>query len=573
MLNLFRTVLVMSLVGSVAFLTIEFLKRMLKGILSSRHICVAYYIILMIFLYPFSINYTSSSVLGHTLNNINNGQSVATYERDMNETSYIISGENEKNHENFMITPTAKIKSDLLMKYISIMWILISTALISKKIILYMIFLRKLIKGSEYIEKYMGISVYSSSYLTTPIAIGLFNQKIFLPQTIDSDLETEYILTHEYKHIRRGDILCKWITMLVVSIHWFNPLIYLLSREFDKTCEYACDEAVANKMTEYQKKEYMNTILSMISKSNCKVLPLSTKMTDEKKNIRKRFEIISSSCSCGTLKKVSSILILTAILFFVFTACASFGGKLYGNKVPSVEINIGREKNKTLEKSDHNQLKREDAMEKDETQINHTVSSDEYTKEEDNETENIKENPSYDKTINSHNESHNSNDTEEKTEERSKSLISRSDARVTFDEDSLYPGDLRGEMYLDNWSFEKMINDLKSGEYTQGDDSGTNLEKNYVTGTLTYETGNEAKVSNVKSDSKGHIEFYMDTGYEQFVEIGFEHEGKKIGGAGIIPGNEKLYYFGGFDPDKTYDITIKSSSGDTWKTTSKYVVY
>ncbi len=572
--DIFNTVLIMSLIGSVSFFVLTVLNPLVKRLWSARYICISYCIILIFFLCPFSITYNRATVLENITKNINMEQGFEISRNILDEE--LIKTKNVVKTEGEIPTASTDKKADLdyLMKYVSQMWILIAVAMFAKKIVLYNFFRKKLTRKSKYLNKYMGIRVYSSSELTTPIALGLFRQRIFLPETVSGDTETKFILMHEYRHIRQGDIICKWVAMIAVCVHWFNPVIYRLSRAIDENCEYACDESVAKKMTKHQKKEYMNIILSMISKSSCQVLPLSTKMADEKKNIKNRFEIISSSCIFGRWRRILSFSFLCIFFALVFSACASFGGKLYGDRIPSFEFNMAKREKESSEKSI--EKKKITQAEKGEPNIEYIISFPEYIGDKDtqSESEKLKEEISYDINLNSQDESNfEINDVNETAQEWGKSLVSQDDARVTIDEDSLYPGDLRGEMYLDNWSFDKMINDLEAGEYIQGSEKGTNLEKNYVVGTLTYETGNEAKVLNVKSDSRGHIEFYMDTDYEQFVEIGFEHEGKKIGGAGIVPGSEKLYYFGGFDPDKTYDITIKSSSGDTWQTTSKYVVY
>ena len=567
--NIFNTVLIMSFTGSMAFLVFGGLSRMLKTKLSSRHICIAYFIILMIFLYPFSITYNVPVSKEKVPDFINTEERIITYEYISNRSSVNIGADTKKADDN--LKKTNNSEPNTLLKYISLMWLLISVYLFAKKIIIYMIFSVKLLKNSEYLKKYRGVRVYSSSELTTPIAVGLFRQKIILPQTVCSDTEEEYILMHEYSHIRRGDIVGKWIAMLAVCVHWFNPFIYVISKIIDEMCEYACDEAVSGKMTECQKKEYMNTILSMISRSVSQSLPLSTKMSDEKRNIRKRFEIISSSHSSGFLKKTMSFSFLCIFTALIFTSCASVGGKFYGDRIPSLKINTGKNKDVLIAETVSDRTNNKDTRKMEESEIEYIISYPEYTDKTEFQYEEKNE---YEKNSNSiEDEFVKHDDTEELQQEREMNTISRTDARLTLDEDSMYAGDLRGELHFDSWSFEKMISDLEASQYTLSSGNETNLEDSYVTGTLTYETGNVAKISNVRSDSKGHIEFYMDTGYEQYVEVGFEYDGKKIGGAGIVPGSEKLYYFGGFDPDKTYDITIKSSSGDTWQTTSKYVVY
>ena len=52
------------------------------------------------------------------------------------------------------------------------------------------------------------------------------------------------ILAHERAHIRRGDPLWKAFSFLALSVHWFNPLVWLMFVLFGRDLEMACDEAV-----------------------------------------------------------------------------------------------------------------------------------------------------------------------------------------------------------------------------------------------------------------------------------------------------------------------------------------
>lgn len=50
---------------------------------------------------------------------------------------------------------------------------------------------------------------------------------ILMPITTDWDNETalDYVLAHEYIHIRRFDGITKLIMITALCFHWFNPLV------------------------------------------------------------------------------------------------------------------------------------------------------------------------------------------------------------------------------------------------------------------------------------------------------------------------------------------------------------
>lgn len=63
--------------------------------------------------------------------------------------------------------------------------------------------------------------------ISSPLTYGIFSPIILLPKNTDFDnrQELNYILLHEYLHIRRFDCLLKIIAVVTVCIHWFNPLV------------------------------------------------------------------------------------------------------------------------------------------------------------------------------------------------------------------------------------------------------------------------------------------------------------------------------------------------------------
>ena len=84
-----------------------------------------------------------------------------------------------------------------------------------------------------------------SPVLETPMAVGLFHTKIYLPHEDYSRQELEMIFRHELIHWRRKDLWYKGVLLLARSIHWFNPLVWLLAKRANRDLEVSCDgEAV-----------------------------------------------------------------------------------------------------------------------------------------------------------------------------------------------------------------------------------------------------------------------------------------------------------------------------------------
>lgn len=110
-----------------------------------------------------------------------------------------------------------------------------------------------------------SLSVLQMDGLTTPITAGIFRPRIILPKTMDiKDAPlTNYILTHEYYHIRRFDAVWKMLVTLVLCIHWFNPLVWVMVIMFNRDLEITCDEMVVRHFGTVTKTAYAYSLISM----------------------------------------------------------------------------------------------------------------------------------------------------------------------------------------------------------------------------------------------------------------------------------------------------------------------
>ncbi|HEY8500917.1 MAG TPA: M56 family metallopeptidase, partial [Clostridia bacterium] len=96
----------------------------------------------------------------------------------------------------------------------------------------------------------------------TPFVLGLINPRIYLPVGLSKE-EQNYILIHEQTHIRRKDHVIKTLAFLIASIHWFNPLVWIVFRLMNTDMELSCDERVLKVMNKDIRKPYANSLLSL----------------------------------------------------------------------------------------------------------------------------------------------------------------------------------------------------------------------------------------------------------------------------------------------------------------------
>ena len=89
-----------------------------------------------------------------------------------------------------------------------------------------------------------NVKFYRSKAAVSPLTFGFIHQTVVIPFDSYSSDELRLIFKHELTHVSRRDSVFKWITLILVATHWFNPFIYLFLYRFNAECELSCDERV-----------------------------------------------------------------------------------------------------------------------------------------------------------------------------------------------------------------------------------------------------------------------------------------------------------------------------------------
>ena len=104
-------------------------------------------------------------------------------------------------------------------------------------------------------------NIYQSERIDSPFVLGTICPKIYLPYHMDS-CGWQYVIAHEQAHLRRGDHLWKPLGFLLLTIHWFNPLMWLSYVLLCRDIELACDEKVIRNLGREQRADYMQALVS-----------------------------------------------------------------------------------------------------------------------------------------------------------------------------------------------------------------------------------------------------------------------------------------------------------------------
>lgn len=109
---------------------------------------------------------------------------------------------------------------------------------------------------------YMAENIYEAKNIKSPFVLGILKPRIYMPVGL-SGQERGYILLHEQTHIKRRDHIVKFAAYCVLSLHWFNPLVWAAFLLMGADMEMSCDEHVLKKMGAGIKKDYSLSLLSL----------------------------------------------------------------------------------------------------------------------------------------------------------------------------------------------------------------------------------------------------------------------------------------------------------------------
>lgn len=88
------------------------------------------------------------------------------------------------------------------------------------------------------------VAILESSRVRSPCLLGLFRPVLVLPTGLHRELtrgELKLVLLHELAHLRRRDLALNWVLAAVEVFHWFNPIVWTISRRIREEREEACD--------------------------------------------------------------------------------------------------------------------------------------------------------------------------------------------------------------------------------------------------------------------------------------------------------------------------------------------
>lgn len=312
-MEILKSVFVMSAAGGMLALLLLCIKPVTRKYFSPKWQYYIWLTVLVVMVLPVKFSMPVKQIdIPSVSTAVQSGQNVTMQENTGNVQLRVL---NELSEKPAVKMPEISVSiADILV----LVWIAAALSVLVWKLAKYAMFLRS-IKENSVVDCAVAnmpkrLKVRKTYLLDAPLIVGLIKPVLYLPQEEIGQEELDYILLHELTHYKRHDILYKWFAMLVSSIHWFNPFVYIVSKQIDAECEVSCDYTVCKSLTEPQKNSYMTMILDFAGASVRNKRPLTTQMASSKKTLKRRFTMIKNKKATSKVMSVLSAVIAAVML-------------------------------------------------------------------------------------------------------------------------------------------------------------------------------------------------------------------------------------------------------------------
>jgi bla regulator protein blaR1 len=186
-------------------------------------------------------------------------------------------------------------------------------------------FRAQVLAGAEILDAGGKIPVAASAAVSSPIAMGIMGRTVIVPADFRhrfDETEQRLALSHETAHHARGDLLINLAALVVLALHWFNPLAHLAHRAFRLDQEAACDALVLAGSSAEERHAYGTALF----KSATGAMPLAVCAMGTATQLKLRLRRILEGGQGGKLvlagMSATALLVLTGLGLTASTAIA-----------------------------------------------------------------------------------------------------------------------------------------------------------------------------------------------------------------------------------------------------------
>lgn len=174
-----------------------------------------------------------------------------------------------------------------------------------------------------------------------PCTIGFFHQKIAIPESFPLHPNFIMVYKHEYAHLRNHDNFVKLLCLLVLCLHWMNPVAYLLFYLYRDTAEIVSDGAAVEGCDKETRRAYATLLVLLASTPDILPAVWKNNLSGHKKKSGRAMNIIKRRINYMMKEKRKGLLqrgIMVAVS--ALTIVAGAGTVLAYEAMPSSDVSV-----------------------------------------------------------------------------------------------------------------------------------------------------------------------------------------------------------------------------------------
>lgn len=104
----------------------------------------------------------------------------------------------------------------------------------------------------------------TSPDISGPLIVGVRTPAIIIPDLELTQSEWSFIFRHELSHYYRGHLLFRIFFELLTDLYFWNPLLYLLKKQFYRLLEFSADEEAVSSLSLLHRISYSECLLKIM---------------------------------------------------------------------------------------------------------------------------------------------------------------------------------------------------------------------------------------------------------------------------------------------------------------------
>ena len=118
------------------------------------------------------------------------------------------------------------------------------------------------------------VKLVCSRSCQSPMAFGVISPVVVFPKSgLDDPRQRGYMMKHELMHIKHGDLFFRFLALIAIAVHWFNPAVYFLYLELAAVSEMVCDRSVLGSSDDGVRRSYSNLVLDCAADRDHRYFP------------------------------------------------------------------------------------------------------------------------------------------------------------------------------------------------------------------------------------------------------------------------------------------------------------